>query len=350
MKKINTLINNKSAININSPKNIKLNNNFNNNRSLSFKNINEVENSQVIIKEMQSSIDSIMNNLKNNSPDNDLSIKYLNKKNSHLYKTQTNIVTKTIYNNDNNNKTPNILDYRIKKNINKNIVKLKNNLKIDIFRNYSDYKMNNRINNNIINIDKNKITLINNILQELKLIKNNNNINKKEIFLFKKDFYEMEKILIKGIMEYFKIINKKYNLKIKELEEELKNYKNKYYDLLKNSNYKENNPDNIIIKKIKGIVNDKNIDNIKDKEIKELKDKYEKIIEEKNEEINDLNFNIIKINLEKKKLEHQKIKKHLENITNLKIENFDTQKIELNNTEINYKNKSFDNKKKIRKY
>ena len=32
-------------------------------------------------------------------------------------------------------------------------------------------------------------------------------------------------------------------------------------------------------------------------------------------------------------------------MTNLKIENFDTQKIELKNKEINYKNKSFDNKK-----
>ena len=202
MEEIITLINNKSEININSPKNIKLSNNFNN-RSLSFKNINEVDNSQAIIKEMQSSIDSIMNNLRNNSPSFNLSKKYLQRNNSHLYKTPNNMLTRKIYNND-NNKSPNILNYRIKKNINQNLVKLKNNLKIDIFKNNLDYKVNSKINNNIIYNSKNKINLINDILQQIKLIKNNNKINKKEIFIFKKEYYEMEKMLIKGVGEYFK--------------------------------------------------------------------------------------------------------------------------------------------------
>ena len=91
MKRTTTLntINNR-----NSPKNLKLYNKYYNTND---SNSPSLLQSQIIIEEMQSSIDSIINNLKNNS--NDINIqKFPNYKNkSHIYKTPNNIPSKKMY-------------------------------------------------------------------------------------------------------------------------------------------------------------------------------------------------------------------------------------------------------------
>ena len=129
MKRTTTLntINNR-----NSPKNLKLYNKYYNTND---SNSPSLLQSQIIIEEMQSSIDSIINNLKNNS--NDINIQtfpnYKNK--SYIYKTPNNIPSKKIYNN-----IPEITDYCYKNNENKNIFSHENNSNNNLFRNYSDYK------------------------------------------------------------------------------------------------------------------------------------------------------------------------------------------------------------------
>ena len=130
----------------------------------------------------------------------------------------------------------------------------------------------------------------------------------------------MGKIIIKGIQGYLKVFNNNFNLKIKELEKNLSEYKNKYYNLLNNNNYiKEDKQENNFNTKSQDIKYDKKISEaecniINDKEIQKLKNKYEMMLKQKSEEINELNLQILKLNLEKKKLRHQKIKKHIEDM------------------------------------
>ena len=186
-------------------------------------------------------------------------------------------------------------------------------------------------------------------------MKKNNYINKNEIIQFKKEYYEMGKIIIKGIQGYLKVFNNNFNLKIKELEKNLSEYKNKYYNLLNNNNYiKEDKQENNFNTKSQDIKYDKKISEaecniINDKEIQKLKNKYEMMMKQKNDEINELNLQILKLNLEKKKLRHQKIKKHIEDM-NLDIENnFNDKKIKeikFQKSELNLlKHKSFDIRK-----
>ena len=360
MKKIKTvnIINN-----MNSPKNLKLYNNYYNTND---SNSPSLLQSQVIIDEMQSSIDSIINNLKNNS--NGINIQtfpnYKNK--SYIYKTPNNIPSKKIYNN-----IPEITDYCYKTNENKNIFNKENNTNNNLFRNYSDYKIKNRIihkndeyfnkmRNNInteynINNDnnyKNKNKIIDSIHRKLNLLKKNNYINKNEIMTFQKEYCEMKKFIIKGIETYLKVFNNNYNIKIKELEQNLNIYKNKYYRIL-NSNIcpKEKNSKKIIINEEKEIIYNKNISETENNiDIQKLKNKYDIIIQQKNEKINDLNLEILKLNLEKKKLRHQKLKQYIEAL-NLNIKNIcnnkKTKEKAFKNDETNLlKHKSFDNKKK----
>ena len=361
MKKTNTLINTDYIIN--SPRNIKLYNNYIND-SPSF------IHSQNLLEEMQTSIDTILNNLRKNSQDNINLQKNTNFSHKpHLYKTPNNTFKKKIY--DNNNTQ--IINYRYKNNEDNNLLK-HNNPNIILFRNNSENKIKNKllynnnnlnkiinnlnsefnINSNIDNIQNNK-KLINSILRQIKILKKINYINKNEIIQFKKEYYEMGKIMIKGIQGYLKVFNNNFNLKIKELEKNLSEYKNKYYNLLNNNNYiKEDKQENNFNTKSQDIKYDKKISEaecnlINDKEIQKLKNKYEMMLKQKSDEINELNLQILKLNLEKKKLRHQKIKKHIEDM-NLDIENnFNDKKIKeikFQKSELNLlKHKSFDIRK-----
>ena len=360
MKEENSSIFNKLNYIANSPETIKLYNSYKTNKDLSLIQNTEMKNSQIIIQEMQSSIDTIMTNLRKDSPNINTqnNFNYTNNK-PHLYKTPNNILNKKIYNHD----IPKSLDFNYKNHIRKDFTSYKKESNKYLFRNYSDYEIKNKIllnDNTNISIFNNQNSILNTlntnndnfkeninlILKNLKIIKENNIINKKEIILFKKEYYGMEKMLIKSFEEFFKLINKKNTFKINELENKLNEYKNKYNDLFKiNSDINDNN--------IKEIKENKNIYeselNLKNKEIKEIEYKYEKIIKEQNEKLNELNLEIIKLNLEKKKLKHQQMKRQIENM-NINIDNnLNNKKIkelELKNNEINIlKHKSFEKNK-----
>ena len=322
MKGINYAINNNFRYSDNNLKDLQLFNDNNMNNNL---NIKEKTNSQSIIQEMQSSLDSILNNLREKTPifkTQNNSNYEINK--AHLYRTPNTIITKKYYNNMN---TPNIISYNNQNTLNK-----------IIFRNYPDLKIKNKIlqNQNKIclfntnNNNNNQKRIINNVIKELKFIKKNNEINKSEILLFKKEYYEMEKIIIKGIEKYVALVIN--NLKKRELE--------KMKDILDDDNNRRNE-----IKEMGNIFN-----NLKDKEIKEIICKYEGIIKDKNEKIDDLDFEILKLNLEKKKILHEQLKKNLSKI-NIRFENNNNKikKIDKKN-EINLSRyKSYDgHKKKIK--
>ena len=127
----------------------------------------------------------------------------------------------------------------------------------------------------------------------------------------------MQNILLKGFEEFIKII-KINNIKQKQLEKGLAQYKNKYNNLLNN---KKNNNNNNIIKEINEEKKKFEIElnDNKNKEIKEITDKYENKMKKQNENIEQLNFKKNALKLGNKNLSNQikqqQIKNKIENIT-----------------------------------
>ena len=305
----------------------------------------KVKKDEFLYQEYLSSIDNILGNLTNSSPNINIpdNISYISKPN--LFKTPKKYINKKIFLNN----SPNITNFDYGNNF------LNNN---DMFSNEYKNKSNNNLLRHTTNFNKRNKTIFkdyindNNIyyihnknksgelgletqnnlknknlyhflLKDLNKIKQKNIINKNEIARFKNDFFKMQKILLKGVEEYFKTI-KINNIKQKQLEKELNEYKIKYNNLLYN---KKNNNNNIIKeineekKKFEIELNDN-----KNKEIKEITNKYENKMKEQNENIEQLNFEINALKLGNKNLSNQikqqQIKNKIENININNIGNF----------------------------
>ena len=337
----NSLNYNKSNYLLNSSINNKIP--YNENNNISYLKFKDMKDSQILIQEMQTSIDSIFYNLRKTSPSFNIS-KNINK--GYLYKTPNHILPKQKFY---NNKTPDTINYNYRNHFNNNFT-IYGNKPNKYFRNYSECKVKDKLLNsdnmkNIINkkynseFNKNNNNNLNqkNFLsyyyfKELKIIKKINNLNKSEIINFQKEFKDLIKIIHKNIEGYIKIIKKNIE-KIQNLETELNEYKTKYNNLL-NSNSNNNinsNTNNDMNKNIAKITNENNIkerniikkkyeieyNNKKKEEIKDIPNKYE----EKNEKLNKL---IIKLNLENKKLLNQINK-------NKEINNKNDNELRLNN-------------------
>ena len=339
----NSLNLNKSNYLLNSSINNKIP--YNENNNISYLKYKDMKDSQILIQEMQTSIDSIFYNLRKTSPSLNLS-KNINK--GYLYKTPNHILPKEKFY---NNKTPDIINYNYRNHFNNNLT-IYGNKSNKYFKNYSEYKAKDKILNsddmkNIINknnnseLNKNNSNNLNQknflfyyFFKELKIIKKRNNLNKSEIINFQKEFNDLIKIIHKSIEGYIKIIKKNIE-KLHNLEKELNEYKTKYNNLL-NSNSNNNinsSNNNDMNENISKIINENNIKernaikkkyeieyiNKKKKEINDIANKYE----EKNEKLNKL---IIKLNLENKKLLNQIKNRNINKDINNK-----------NDNELNYK-------------
>ena len=300
---------------------------------------------EFLYQECLSSIDNILDNLTNSSPNINIpdNISYISKPN--LFKTPKKYINKKIFLNN----SPNITNFdydntfQINNDMFSNEYKNKSNNNLlrhttnfnkrnkTIFKDYiSDnniYYIHNKNKSNELSLEtknnlKNK-NLYHLLLKNLNKIKQKNIINKNEIARFKNDFFKMQKILLKGVEEYIKTI-KINNIKQKQLEKELNEYKIKYNNLLYN---KKNNNNNIVKeineekKKFEIELNDN-----KNKEIKEITNKYENKMKEQNENIEQLNFEINALKLGNKNLSNQikqqQIKNKIENININNIGNF----------------------------
>ena len=301
---------------------------------------------EFLLQEAQSSIDDIFGNLTNSSPNINIpdNINYIRKHN--LIKTPKKYINKKLFLNNN---SPFITNFNYDNSYQyKNRMfspEYKNNSNNNLLRHTTDCNKKNKTifkdytsDNNIYYFhNKNKLSEYSlesndnfetensyfSLLQDLKEIKQKNIKNKNELTRFKNDFFKMEKILLKGVEEYFKTI-KVNNIKQKQLEKELTEYKNKYNNLLFNNKNNNNN----IIKEINEEKQkfEKELNDNKNNEIKVIKNKYENKMKEQNENIEQLNFEINALKLEKKNLlnqiKQQSIKNKMENINTNNIGNF----------------------------
>ena len=330
---------------------------------------------EFLLQEAQSSIDNIFGNLTNSSPNINLpdNINYIRKHN--LIKTPKKYINKKLFLNNNSPFISNFNydnSYQYKKSrfsqgyqnrSNNNLLRHTTDCNKKSKAIFKDYTSDNNI---YLLRNKNKFSdysletkenfenenLYYSLLQDLKEIKQKNIKNKNELARFKNDFFKMEKILLKGVEEYFKTI-KVNNIKQKQLEKELNEYKIKYNNLLYN-----NKNNNNIIKEINEEKKkfEKELNDNKNNEIKEIKNKYENKIKEQNENIEQLNFEINALKLENKNLlnqiKQQSIKNKMENINTNNIGNFKKndlfKELEEKNNEIKaLKQKNFEYLKKL---